>query len=395
MAGGTQGRLAGACALALLLAALASPRVATAEDRHGRLVTEAHQAEDTMRRQGAVLDDPALDAYLQGVIERLYPGLESTFHVHVYRSLDSNAFALADGGIYVDLGMLARVHTEAEIAAVLAHEGAHVAAGHAYLEDVHQMTTDIVSTVVAAAVAAELHAGCHAGSPADFHTDCVDPFTFGIPRSSILGYKRELETEADRTASDRLQATGYDPLALATLFARLGREYEMRGLAKVNVMHSDHPGLDARERTLRQLAAGAQGGEAREAEYRAATLAARRQALAGLVSLKDGQLLLSLLEAPAAADEFAELGHYALGEGYRLRGQAGDDDRALSEYSRAIELRADFAPPYNARGRLLERRGERTAALADLERYVQLTEDTGEVAFARQRIARLRKESTP
>jgi beta-barrel assembly-enhancing protease len=391
----THGRFGQACALALLLAALASPLVAKAEDRRGRLLAEARQTEAAMRSRGVVLDDPALDAYLQGIVERLYPGIESAFRVHVYRSLDSNAFALADGGIYVNLGMLARVHTEAEIAAVLAHEGAHVAAGHAYLENVHEMTSDIVSTVVAAGVAAELHVGCQAGSPADFRRECVDPLTFGIPQRSILGYKRELETEADRTASDRLQATGYEPLALANLFARLGREYEMRGLEKVNVMHSDHPGLEARERTLRQLAAGAQGGESREAEYHAATLAARREALAGLVSLKDGPLLLALLEEPDAPNEFAELGHYALGEGYRLRGQAGDDDRALSEYSRAIELRADFAPPYNARGRLLERRGERTAALADLERYVQLTEDKGEIAFARQRIARLRKESTP
>ena len=363
-------------AAAWLVLQFLAPTAHALDDRQARLVTEAREQETAMRLRGELYPDPALEAYLQGIIDRLYPGPEATYRAHVNLSLGSNARALPSGGMYVMLGALLRMRNEAELAAVLAHEGAHVAAGHAFLEVTHEETANMIATLVGA------------------HFD-VPPDTFGIRVRSILGYSRQQESMADGIGVEHMVVAGYDPAALADYLARVAAEEESRGIKPEPVMHSDHPAMLERIKAIRTQVAGLPQGRTAAAEFLAATRTARRLALTYLVRAKDGPLLLALLAEPANVAEYGELGHFALGEGHRLRAQAGDEDIALAEYGIAIEANPSYAPPFGSRGRLLARRGQRAAALADLERYVQLAPDSPDAAFARQSITRLRQETGP
>jgi predicted Zn-dependent protease len=47
--------------------------------------------------------------YLQGVMDRLYPEFKGKIHVHLYDSTQLNAFALPNGSIYFNIGLLARI----------------------------------------------------------------------------------------------------------------------------------------------------------------------------------------------------------------------------------------------------------------------------------------------
>jgi beta-barrel assembly-enhancing protease len=83
----------------------------------------------------SLLRDPILEEYLADVVHRLLPpgtldaGVSPSVHVLINPSL--NAFAYPTGAIYVHSGLLARLENEAQLAAVLAHEIAHVVHRHA------------------------------------------------------------------------------------------------------------------------------------------------------------------------------------------------------------------------------------------------------------------------
>ncbi|MCA1804419.1 MAG: M48 family metalloprotease [Xanthomonadaceae bacterium] len=78
-------------------------------------------------------EDPALQAYVRGVGERLAQVSHRSNLIYRFTVLDSdqvNAFATPGGYIYITRGLLAYLNTEAELAAVLGHEIGHVTARH-------------------------------------------------------------------------------------------------------------------------------------------------------------------------------------------------------------------------------------------------------------------------
>ena len=90
---------------------------------------------DHARAEGlGLVPAPALTAYLNGVLAKLLaqsPVTSVPAKVYVRASGDWAAKTTADANIYVALGTLLRLDDEDEIAALLAHEAAHVILGHA------------------------------------------------------------------------------------------------------------------------------------------------------------------------------------------------------------------------------------------------------------------------
>lgn len=80
-----------------------------------------------------VVDDAALQSYVDGILKRLTPHTERENVRYTITILDSpivNAFALPGGFLYVSRGLLALANDEAELAAVIGHEIGHVTARH-------------------------------------------------------------------------------------------------------------------------------------------------------------------------------------------------------------------------------------------------------------------------
>ena len=106
------------------------------QESEGRLWHEARSYDTTIERSGQIYEDPRATAYLQGVMDRLYPEFKGKIHVHLYDSTQLNAFALPNGSVYFNIGLLARIGNEAQLAAVLGHEAAHFIEKHSFRQRV-------------------------------------------------------------------------------------------------------------------------------------------------------------------------------------------------------------------------------------------------------------------
>jgi predicted Zn-dependent protease len=213
--------------------------------------------------------------------------------------------------------------------------------------------------------------------------------------SSMAGFSREFEREADHIGFTRLTAAGYEPKAAAPVFERMAREIADRKVKEAPYVFADHPKLLERAKNFAGFAAGAPAGDLRRDEFVAATQGARETALEQIHERKDGPELIAVLGDEGRTEEFAPSGEFLLAEGYRFRAANGDEALALEHYTRSIEKYPDFAAAYGARGRIRARRGELGAAISDLERFVVLAPTARETPFARQTIDSLKKDSPP
>ena len=342
----------------------------TEGEQRARILFETREREARLEQLGFILHDAQLEAYLQSVIERLYPG--RVLRVHVLRDLEPNAFAVATGNLYVHSGMLLRVRDEAELAAVLAHEGAHVLGDHMY--------RGVIDAKGLGGLAVVLNLG-------------IPLLGSLVAYSSMAGYSRDLEREADRVGYEHLVAAGYEGRAAAPVFGRLAAEVEERGIKQPPYFFADHPKLLERVKNFEELAAQAPAGERRAEAYAAATHERQLAVLDEIHDKRNGAMLVALLAKDDRTAAYEPKGEYLLGEGYRLRARDGDEALALAAYTRSIGQYGDYAPAYGARGRLHARRGETTDALSDLRTFIRLAPDAREAPFAKKTIDRLSPET--
>jgi predicted Zn-dependent protease len=157
------------------------------------------------------------------------------YEFYVLRDPSPNAFALPNGHVYVNTGMLARLEDEDQLAAVLAHEISHVAGHHGIIE--HRATKKkAITSLVFGGV--PIFGGVLA---------------IGL-QTSVYGFSRELEQEADDHGASILLASRYDPHALPEMLDTLALDYE--GLdPRFPTIWATHPETRARAETSRALVA--------------------------------------------------------------------------------------------------------------------------------------------
>ncbi|MBN4082554.1 M48 family metalloprotease [Mariprofundus ferrooxydans] len=173
---------------------------------------------------------------------------ELFYHFRVVDDATINAFALPGGHIYIHRGLLNHLNSEAELAAVLAHEIGHVTARHAvqrYTQiQAYQLGMMVTSIFV------PMQPG--ASSLTDL-----------LAASFISGYGREQELQADDLAIKYIPKAGYDPAAVIQLLATLKRLEEIDNKEKkdagdkVNEYHgafASHPETKKRIAQARQQA---------------------------------------------------------------------------------------------------------------------------------------------
>ncbi len=194
--------------LLVLLVQLAGCAVNPATGRSNFVTMSEQQELDLGRRynqqilkQNPRYADEKLQAYVQQVGERVARNShrnQLTYRFTVVDSPDINAFALPGGYIYIHRGLLAYLNSEAELAAVLGHEIAHVTARHS----VQQQSQSTAWGVLGQAVAI----GTGVGAAADF--------TNVLGSAFVRGYGRDMELEADGLGAQYLARSGYDPQAM-------------------------------------------------------------------------------------------------------------------------------------------------------------------------------------
>jgi predicted Zn-dependent protease len=321
-----------------------------------RIWSEAREAAEEIARSDQIYGDPQLTAYLQGIIDRLFPEFKGRMVVALLKGPQFNAFVLPDGHVYVNVGLLARFEDEAQLATVLAHEGVHFTHRHGYRERKSIKSATAFSLVVDMV-----------GIP------FVGPV---IALSSIFGYSRELETEADNVGFQRLVAAGYDSREAPRTFEHLLEQVKTEDI-KEPFFFATHPKLQDRVDNMRRLSminAGGTDGAARD-PYADRVRGARVRNIQNALSMGRAKSVITMLTDPSYFRELPPQSYYYLGEAYRLRGEKGDPELAEQAYVAAISAAPGFAPSYRALGLASMKAGRKDQAREYLSRYLQLAPD--------------------
>jgi predicted Zn-dependent protease len=386
-------------AASCLLHAGAALAIQEAEQRE-RIEFETKKFEAQIEHGEILFKDPELNAYLQEVTDRMFPEIKGKLRVRTFRDPEFNAFAVATGGIYFHTGTLLRLDDEAQLASVLGHEGTHVTADHMYRYIKSAKSASVITLVAGIAAAGY-------GVPPDLVSI--------IGYSSMAGFSREHEREADRGGFDRMVAAGYDARAGAEAFARLERELTARHISQGPYFFASHPAVKERVDTLTELGgASPPPGERDVDRYRAVTLRARMDALEQIRRAGNGQVLVFLLEDEKLLGTLPPYARFYLAEGFRLRSEkakkdakdkrspqeieaqrAVDAGRAVEEYEKTIAEAPDFGPTWQALALQRYRAGDKPRALELFRRYVELVPDPKQNGYARQYIEALSKELEP
>ena len=371
--------------LLFLAGALASPACAdalpawlsaveTAELAPGEksLWQEADEFDQALLRAGKVNTDPALTAYLQGIMDRLYPEFQGRLTVRLLNAQHINAFALPNGSIYVNAGLVARFENEAQLATVMAHEGAHFTHRHS-LQQAERVKNAAAFALVVGMLGVPLVGDL-------------------VALSSMFGYSREHEREADEIGYQRLLAAGYAPRETIRTFEHLQAEIKAADI-KEPFFFASHPKLQERIDSFSELVKDANSGEVARARFVEATARLRLASLeADLAAYRYKQIILVLSDAEHRREYPPEASHY-LGEAYRLRGEAGDLDTAEREFNSVIETAPRFAPAHRALGLLYYKRGDTEKAAPLLRRYLELAPDATDRGYVEYYLADLEKRN--
>jgi len=198
------------------------------------------------------VEDPATALYLAAVAAPLLEHVRRKDIQYTFHAIESpgiNAFALPGGQIFVQRGLLNFLHSEAELAAILGHEIAHVDLRHAIERYQYELALKKVGARDVGAIIEIAH---------------------GIV---TIGYTQYQDLEADAEGERLAIEAGYDPDAGPNVFHRMqqrwgefsrvrattpaGEVAQSIGTAIVSYFRT-HPTSEERERQLEELVAGNQ-----------------------------------------------------------------------------------------------------------------------------------------
>lgn len=187
-------------------------------------------------RHDYIVQDPEIEDFLNQIGWRLAAvGSQHPPHFHFYLIADNeiNAFALPGASIGVNDGLIVATRSENELAAVMAHEEAHVTQRHIARMAGDSTVGDIATWV--GMIAAMIASG---GNP--------NVILGALSAGQAINYQRQIsytrghEMEADRVGIRTLAAAGFDPRAMAEFFQRLEEQSRLYGNQIPDILLS-HP----------------------------------------------------------------------------------------------------------------------------------------------------------
>jgi predicted Zn-dependent protease len=182
-------------------------------DQESRLGEE--QVAEIARTSTLVSDTNVLE-YIEHLTNNLLEVSPSTTQGITFRIIDSDAFsafAIPGGNVYLTKGTIMACRNVSELASILAHEIAHVKAGHISANYRRFQTSNRIAELAGITLAVAT------GNP--FVAGAGD-LTANMGSSAFIGaHSRESEREADELAFRMMQNAGYDPRSQITIFMRL------------------------------------------------------------------------------------------------------------------------------------------------------------------------------
>lgn len=205
-----------------------------------REVALGRQLAAEVDRTSAQIHDPIVTEYVNRIAQNivLHSDAKVPFTIKVLDANEVNAFALPGGFLYVNRGLLEAADNEAEVAGVMAHEIAHVAARHG-IENASK------GELMQWGSLPLIFLGGIGGYVIQQVAGLAIPLTY-------LKFSRGAEKEADRLGAQYMWASGYDPNALVTFFEKLQAQ-ERRKPGTLEKAFSTHPMTGDRIKEVRDL----------------------------------------------------------------------------------------------------------------------------------------------
>src|SRR5580692_3679200 len=162
-----------------------------------------------VERSSKLIDDPVVTEYVNRVGQNLVRNSDAKvpFTIKVIDSDEVNAFALPGGFFYVNSGLILAADEEAELAGVMAHEIAHVAARHGTRQMTRAQWANI-GTIPLIFIGGGIGYGIYEAAG------------LGLPLT-FMKFQRNFEAEADYLGLQYMYKTGYDPQAFISFFEKI------------------------------------------------------------------------------------------------------------------------------------------------------------------------------
>jgi len=197
-----------------------------------------------VERSSKMIDDPVVTEYVNRVGQNLVRNSDARvpFTIKVIDSDEVNAFALPGGFFYVNSGLILRAQEESELAGVMAHEIAHVAARHGTKNATKGELMQLASIPAMIFIPYSM-----AGYAMYQGLNLAIPLTF-------LKFSRDAEREADFLGLQYMYKTGYDPNSYVTFFERIQADEKRRPGTIPKVFSTHPPTPDRIENTQKEIA---------------------------------------------------------------------------------------------------------------------------------------------
>jgi len=323
------------------------------------------EAERALRDSPQLLQDERLTTYLSGILCKTV-GFDRCGATRIYVMKDHrfNASMAPNGLMIVNTGLLARVHSEAELATVLGHEFGHFELRHS-LSGFRAMrkSSDWLAWLGMAGAA----------TGTDF-TSAQNAIVLGF-----YSFGREQEKDADYLGAAYVRSSPY-PLRASIVWRRLSEEDDaMRTERKLRKIKRAYPGATDTHPTnvqrfsyFRELEAepGAQDGDDGAERYREETNRILPEIFAGLVKGNDFAGADYVIRSRGDAQGWDGLLLFTRAELYRLRGNPRDLITARQFYEKAITLPGAPAESWRGIGLTAIRTGDTDNGKAALTEYL-------------------------
>lgn len=308
-----------------------------------------------------LIEDPDLVDYVTGVGKRIVKHLEVhtfPYDFYIVNSDALNAFAAPAGHVFINRGLIEIMDDEGELAAILAHEIAHVQSRHISQRMARAKKLNLASI---GAMLAGIFVGGEAGQALIAGSQAGSA-------STQLNYSRQDEEEADRKGLLYLEAAGYRGQDMVNIMRKMGEESWLAG-GRIPTYLSTHPGVRERVNYLASVV-----------ETRRDSLPTAREEKLKLFEFKMIQAKLrgDYQDASEAETSFQQLiekpetrvmGYYGMGVVQRRQGKM---EEAVNSFKLAISQRPDLSPLLVELGETYFRMGKLDKAASVLESALSL-----------------------
>ena len=335
---------------------------------------EAQYQPSQQAQGGPYVSDPDLTRYVQSIGQQLARVADRRLPYEFVIIDDSrpNAWALPGGKIAINRGLLTRLNSEAELAAVLSHEIVHAAARHSAKSIERNLLLSSVINMAGSALA-------------DQNNRYATIFDSGAQLGAqfiVSSYGREAELESDAFGMLYMQRAGFDPMAAVTLQETFVALSKARSASWLDGMLASHPPSEERVRrnqvTAEQLRAGRsqpgiQGFDRYQLKLDRLSTKTQGYELAANAqeSLDEGDLELANRQIKQALEVTQT---EALLWGIAGQIALADEQPALSDrhFSRAIAINDRHFRYYLGRGLARQALAQLNGAISDLEASQQI-----------------------